>query len=65
MTKLVKWWRNTPKKFTKLEKIIQIGCWVIWSVRVSVFTIGKNKKEVKVACCLSNVSYRKIRSNLV
>lgn len=59
--KLIKWWKNTPKQFSKIEKILQFSYWLIYSIRINAFTIGKENKEVKKACCLSNLSYRKMK----
>lgn len=59
--KLVKWWKNTPKRFTRIEKTKQKILWIYYYIRINLFSLNKENKEVKKTCCLSNLSYRKMK----
>jgi len=59
--KLTKWWKDTPKHFSKKEKLWQQIIWLGTYLRINLFSIKKENKEFKIACCLGNLSYRKLR----
>ncbi len=59
--KLVKWWKNIPKKFNKKELYIQKLLWLTLWIRVNLLSKNKDVKELKMACGLANHSYRKMK----
>jgi len=58
--KLIKWWKNTPRKFTKRELIQQKLIWCIGWIEINLFTKSKNR-AFREACYLGNISYRKMK----
>ncbi|MFX0070736.1 MAG: hypothetical protein ACFFAO_06570 [Candidatus Hermodarchaeota archaeon] len=63
--KVVKWWIDNPcLQEDKQLRIINKFYWMLLWIRVNVFTIGKEKKELKMNVSLGNLSYRKIKKIL-